>query len=593
MAWDTGLYDPEAIARNQKMADILRAKGVSESRPNAVNGLLMRDNPWGDIVSGVAGSYMTNQNEKALGDYNTAADNATLEALRNIPSATKEADVQLNGPYAPDVNGNVPFATRGQINKTPQELQNDTQQWMGQYGTVPGIKGKVLEKSLTNMLDMPTNLMELEAKAEANRVTADQTQAYKDLMLDKKLQSAERIAGNTDQTNQDRNKANFIATRTKQIVGTYDTTGHTPAELAQLQNAAVARAESEWNNSQGQLPSEQSVNPNVSMRMDTTDPNFEKDARAMIASGIPEQVAVGQAMLAQTVPVTMKGRMQGAPVIVAGANGQPVYSAPQAAVGQVAAAKPTASGTRSSFEEYSPEIQDTANLVASQYIAGRKDALVGIGRNKELLQATLMAVARQAKEQNLNAGDLMGNALAYTGMTREEQEVARRSAQINLAAIEANKFATVVRDKMTKVDPTQYPSANAIINGISRQTGDTNIKELDTAIQAFVNQYTRAITLSGTTTNDARKHAFDILNSNLTNGQMDAAIAVMEEEMRAALEAPHEARADITKRAKAAGTPKSALPKTTGSAGKQIVRTGTTKDGRKVIEYTDGTREYK
>lgn len=528
MAWDTGLQTPEQIERQRKMADLLRAEGMRQREPLIVRGNVMRQNVGGDILSGFFGNAMAQEADKNEAAYNTASDNALANALRKVPSTTEQQD-KLNGPWAPTAEGTVPGMTSQTVARDPGVVRNETNQWLAENADIPGIKGKVLERSLGNIIDTPDKMVEAQQKLEAAKQTAEYNALLRKSLAGEKIASQEKIAGNTDVTNQARNKANFMSNRVKEIIGTVDTTGHSPAELSQLQNAAVARAESEWNNSQGQAPSPQIVNSNVSMQMDATDPNFVRDAQAMVASGDPEKMAVGKAMLAQSIPPSFKGRMQGAPVIVAGPNGAPTYAPPQAAVGQTAAPKPTAASA-----PLTPAEQDAADLVADRYIAGDSSALIGLGRNQKLMTAVLTSIAAKAKAKGIDANELVQRGMENVAEKRAQQIVGAQKGKIGMAAAEAYTMTDIVREYSDKIDHTEYPTINAIQNAIARGTGDTNIVQLNAALNGLINTYARAINPNGQPTVADKTHAREVIDAAYSNGQIDAALDVMAKEMEAA-----------------------------------------------------------
>jgi hypothetical protein len=123
--------------------------------------------------------------------------------------------------------------------------------------------------------------------------------------------------------------------------------------------------------------------------------------------------------------------------------------------------------------------------------------------------------------------------------------LATQSAKILTAANEADSMIKIVRTTAAKVDRTQYPTINAIQNAVDKGTGGKEIVKLNTALNALINSYARAINPTGVSTVSDKNHAREIINSNYASGQLDAILDVMQEEMRVAKASPAEASAQL------------------------------------------------
>lgn len=106
-------------------------------------------------------------------------------------------------------------------------------------------------------------------------------------------------------------------------------------------------------------------------------------------------------------------------------------------------------------------------------------------------------------------------------------------ANISIASDEARRMIGVARGLAANLNTGEFPSLNAIENAVSKGTGDVNVVKLNTALNALVNSYARAISPRGTPTVSDKNHARDIVNSALSKGQIGSAFDVMEQEMTA------------------------------------------------------------
>lgn len=153
-------------------------------------------------------------------------------------------------------------------------------------------------------------------------------------------------------------------------------------------------------------------------------------------------------------------------------------------------------------------------------------------RNARIL-AKVLAENPNANLKELNIDAMAGGAAS--------KALATQSAKILTAANEADNMINIVRSTAAKIDRTQYPSINAIENAVSKGTGGKDIVALNTAINALINSYARAINPTGVATVSDKNHAREIINSNYASGQLNAILDVMKEEMRIAKESPGEA----------------------------------------------------
>ena len=226
--------------------------------------------------------------------------------------------------------------------------------------------------------------------------------------------------------------------------------------------------------------------------------------------------------------------------------------------------------------------QDAADFIAGRFLEGDKTALTGISRNKDLHAAVMGSIARQAKEQGIDPKESVQRGLEYTGATSEQRTMGTQAANVAMAANEANKMIDIATGLSKKVPRTEFPTLNTAGNVIQKQSGDPNIVAFDQSIDSLINGYARAINPRGVATVADKKRAHEKLSSAFTNGQFDATVAVMRQEMEAALAAPASARA--TARETRVG---SSLPKAT-AAPLTVTRTGT-RNGVKVQEMSDGS----
>jgi hypothetical protein len=188
------------------------------------------------------------------------------------------------------------------------------------------------------------------------------------------------------------------------------------------------------------------------------------------------------------------------------------------------------------------------DLVATAILESRLDPGKVNSRNIGIIATTL------EKDPGANLKELSIDAMSGAASSKA---LATQSAKILTAANEADSMIKIVRNTAAKVDKTQYPTINAIQNAVDKGTGGQEIVKLNTALNALVNSYARAINPTGVSTVSDKNHAREIINSNYATGQLDAILDVMQEEMRVAKASPGEASAQLKEQRNA---PKAAPP---------------------------------
>lgn len=146
----------------------------------------------------------------------------------------------------------------------------------------------------------------------------------------------------------------------------------------------------------------------------------------------------------------------------------------------------------------------------------------------------ILKINPDADLNEINLSQISGGAGARTaGVT---------SANIGIASDEARRMIDVTRNLISAVNPTEFPSINAVDNAVKRGTGDVNIVKLKTSLNALVNSYARAINPRGAPTVSDKQHARDIVDAAMSKGQLTAALDTMQQEMDNAMAAANAAK---------------------------------------------------
>lgn len=192
--------------------------------------------------------------------------------------------------------------------------------------------------------------------------------------------------------------------------------------------------------------------------------------------------------------------------------------------------------------------EETLAYMADQYLAGDKSVAAGLGYgnvgagNRAALRRVIM---EKGKAAGLTGADIAARIAEYNGIMQSERTAGQRSAQVAIAASEANKMADIVLAQSKDFSRTEFRPINAVLAEVEKGGGGVAVRKYAAAINSFINAYARAIAPTGVATVSDKDHAREILSLADSEDQLEGIIDVMKQEMGAAMAAPKEARASI------------------------------------------------
>lgn len=210
---------------------------------------------------------------------------------------------------------------------------------------------------------------------------------------------------------------------------------------------------------------------------------------------------------------------------------------------------------------------DAANRMADQAIAGDKSALTGLGygnagaANRAKVQE---AITRKLKAAGLTGADLAAKTAEFTGLVSGERALGSRSANLGMAANEAQSFAPMVLATSDALDRTEFPTLNALENAAAKGAGGEKVVRFVDALNAFQNAYAQVVTRGGQSTDAARQQAKEILEKNWSKGQIRAGVDQLMQEIQIAKDAPGATQDELRgmfRHAQGDGQPAMAAPK--------------------------------
>lgn len=193
----------------------------------------------------------------------------------------------------------------------------------------------------------------------------------------------------------------------------------------------------------------------------------------------------------------------------------------------------------------------TLEMMAEQYRAGDTTVMQNLGRGAQGAQ-NIVALRKKIGEQLLGVGasgtdQAMRNA-EFFGVKAGQRTLGTKQANIEMAATEFQQVLPIVVAASNDVSRTHYPDLNRVIQMFETKTGDPAVVKFGGGINTLINLYSRAISPSGTPTVHDKEHAREILNKAWSQGQFDAAVGMMKQEIDAALKSPEIVRDEMRKR---------------------------------------------
>lgn len=117
--------------------------------------------------------------------------------------------------------------------------------------------------------------------------------------------------------------------------------------------------------------------------------------------------------------------------------------------------------------------------------------------------------------------DMAKAQLDYSGAKREEAALATRSAPVKAAINEIDTLSDPMVDAIKKLNPSDYPDINSVLNAYSKKTGGPEIVAAAEAVQAFQQAVVGLMIKNGVSTDTAREEGKNLINVNFALDQVE------------------------------------------------------------------------
>lgn len=162
----------------------------------------------------------------------------------------------------------------------------------------------------------------------------------------------------------------------------------------------------------------------------------------------------------------------------------------------------------------------------------------GTGKAASAFKGLLRARANQYNiEHNLTPEQSNSKIAGFGAQKAGARSLATREANMTGAIAAAEGAIPRLLEISDQIPRSQLPKFNDLILAAKKQTGDPKVVRYGTALLTLGNAYARFQSPTGVITDEARKHAFNILELGYTNGQVQAVADQMMLEMGSELTA--------------------------------------------------------
>lgn len=188
---------------------------------------------------------------------------------------------------------------------------------------------------------------------------------------------------------------------------------------------------------------------------------------------------------------------------------------------------------------------DAITSMASQYLAGDKTVMQGLGRGSQgsaNIARVRAEIAKQAHDMGLSGRDIAGRMADFAGVVSGERAAGTRIAQVELAGTEFERLAPLALRASDALSRNGFVPFAKLQQSVQSGTNDPLYRRAFTATQGVINTYARAVSPTGTPSVTAQEHARELLSTAYDQASYRAVIDQMRQEIAAARQAPRDVR---------------------------------------------------
>jgi hypothetical protein len=157
-------------------------------------------------------------------------------------------------------------------------------------------------------------------------------------------------------------------------------------------------------------------------------------------------------------------------------------------------------------------------------------------------------IMKAVTKSGVSPKEMLENQAELAGEKAGQRTLGTRTANIEMAATEADSLAKLAKEASAEVPRTEIKGANDIIQMLEKGTKNPELRRFVAANTSLVNAYARAINPQGVGTVADKEHAREMIATGFAKGDYAATVDQLMLEIAAAKKSPSTVKADMKKR---------------------------------------------
>jgi hypothetical protein len=171
----------------------------------------------------------------------------------------------------------------------------------------------------------------------------------------------------------------------------------------------------------------------------------------------------------------------------------------------------------------------------------RRSILMGgsteqMGLGVQIRGPVMSRVAQIVAEEGITPEQLLENGVRYKANAASYANLMKGGDQVSAFSRTTDLNLALALELSGRLDDTGVPVANRALRKLQgKYAGDADVAAYEAAIRTAINEYAKAVTTvtgGGVTSDSARKEMEGILNTSMTQGQIESVIPILQQEMR-------------------------------------------------------------
>lgn len=190
-------------------------------------------------------------------------------------------------------------------------------------------------------------------------------------------------------------------------------------------------------------------------------------------------------------------------------------------------------------------------FMAGQYLAGDTSVMQNLGRGvqgSKNIVALRGEIRKQAEAKGMTPSQVASAMAEFQGEKAGQRTLGTRTANIEMAATEADSLADLALGASEKLGRTGIKSLNTAIQAVEKGTASPELRKFVAANTSFINAYARAINPQGVGTVADKEHAREMLDVAFSKGDYQAVISQLKSEIAAAKASPGTVKTEMRER---------------------------------------------